>query len=95
MRSILALVGVAAVCLSVALLVPRSEAQFEIQEDLDVQAWEYKVVDIESLIEIRGLGRENRERMAAELEKGLNRLGEEGWEFSFELRGPMVFKRPK
>lgn len=95
MRSILVLVGVAVLCVGVALLVPRSEAQFVTQEGLDVQAWEYKVVDVESLIEIRGLGRESREKMGAELEKGLNRLGKEGWEFSFEMRGPMVFKRPK
>ena len=95
MRSTFVLVGVAAVSLGVALLVPRSEAQYDPQESPGVQAWEYKVVDIESLIEIRGLGRENREKMAAELEKSLNRLGDEGWEFSFELRGPMVFKRPK
>ncbi len=95
MRSIVALTGVAVLCVGGALfVVSRSEAQ--VPEKPVVQAWEYKVVDIESLAEVQGaFSREEREKMGAELEKGLNRLGAEGWEFAFEIRGPMVFKRPK
>ncbi len=94
MRSIFALAGVAVLCVGGALFVSRSEAQVPAKPV--VQAWEYKVVDLESLVEVRGaFSREEREKMGAELEKGLNRLGAEGWEFAFEIRGPMVFKRPK
>ncbi len=95
MRSILVLAGVAVLGLTVALLVPRSEAQTTIHKGPEVHAWEYKVVDLESLVKIQGFSREEREKMGTELEKGLNRLGEDGWEFCLEMRGPMVFKRPK
>jgi hypothetical protein len=89
MRSILVLVGVTVVGVSLAFLIPRSEAQ--VVGGRTVQAWEYKAVDLRSQVELSG----SADKICAQFEKVLNESGNDGWELCLEVPGVVVFKRPK
>ncbi len=91
MRPILVLVGVAVVCVGVALLVPLLAAQPAIHDGPDVHAWEYKAMDLRSMVDLS----RDTDEVFAQFEKELNKLGSEGWEVCLDLPGVLVLKRPK
>ena len=84
------LIGAAAVLfLSLALGILSSQAQ-PAGGDAGT-TWEYKAVHVATLVtDARGV-----DAISAQLEKGLNALGSEGWELCENVNGGLVFKRPK
>ena len=89
MRSALLIGATAALCLSLALAILPSQAQ---PAGGDARTmWEYKAVHVEKLV----TDARDYDAISAELEKGLNALGSEGWELCQEVRGGLIFKRPK
>ena len=89
MRPVLLIGATAAVCLSLALGILPSQAE-SLGGDAGTM-WEYKAVHVQKLV----TDARDYDAISAELEKGLNVLGSEGWELCENVNGGLIFKRPK
>jgi len=89
MRLVLLVGAAAALCLSLALSIPHSQAQ-PVGGDPGT-TWEYKVVHVQTLV----TDARDYDAISAELEKGINALGSKGWELCQNVNGGLIFKRPK
>jgi len=89
MRSVLLIGAAAALCLSLAIGILPSQAQPAGGDAGTI--WEYKAVHVATLV----TDARDYKAICAELEKGLNALGSEGWELCENVNGGLVFKRPK
>ncbi len=90
MRSLIVSIAVAVLIIAALFAVPHSQAEVK-PARVAPPSWEYKVVYVGELI---GEAREVDEVTAA-LEKHLNSLGNDGWEFCQEVNRGWIFKRPR
>jgi hypothetical protein len=88
-------ISIAAIVAALVAWVSYTVAQDAKQESgTAAQAWDYRVIALTEMLAEQASLREP-EKMVAAIESGFNELGQDGWEYSGDLPGAAVFKRPK
>ena len=90
MRSLVVSIAVAVIIIGAVFIVPPSQGQVK-QPQVTRPSWEYKVVHVMELID----DTHDVDKITASLEKHLNSLGRDGWDFCQEVNGGWVFKRKR
>ena len=90
MPSLVVSIAVAVLIIAALFAVPDSQADVK-QARPARPSWEYKAVYVGKLIDGAG----DVDEVTASLEKHLNSLGKDGWDFCQEVNRGWIFKRPR
>lgn len=58
-------------------------------------AFEYRVIVLTDIVDVRKVLEDGPSKVATKIESKFNELGRDGWKYSGDINGSVIFERPK